>query len=575
MRTEKWLTREAAPARRSMSASIALGLAAGLLAILQAWLLARTADGVIFAHRSLADLAPILWRLAAVVGARALVAWAAERAAFASASSIKSSLRDALFSHVQALGPVFLRGARSGEIAALIADGVEAVEVYSARYVPQRAVAALVPLAVLALVFPQDLFSGFFLLGAALAVPLLMIVIGGGAEALNRRQWGALTRMSGRFLDMIQGMTTMKLFGASRREAQEVQGLSDEYRRSSMAVMRVAFLSAFMLELFSTVSIAVVAISIGLRLMAGEMLFRHGYFILLLAPELFLPLRSLGGAYHARMNALAASEKIAEVMETPAPRWDGIIPFAPTGRGVTITIEAAHFSYGASDAEALAGVSLVLRPGTRAALVGPSGAGKSTLVSLLLGFLKPSTGRILVDGLDLADVTLESWRRAVTWMPQRAHLFFGTILDNIRLGAPEATAAQVIEAARRAHAHRFISELPQGYETLVGEAGAGLSGGEVQRVALARAFLKDAPVILLDEAGAHMDSVSERELRAGIEELSQGRTLLTVAHRLSTAESADEILVLDRGRLVQQGTHAELAAADGVYARMCAAWGPA
>jgi ATP-binding cassette subfamily C protein CydD len=349
-----------------------------------------------------------------------------------------------------------------------------------------------------------------------------------------------------------------------------------------MKVLRIAFFSSAVLEFFSTVSIALVAVFIGFRLYEVELPipgwvvlpkigFFYGFLILLLAPELYLPLRNLGTHYHGRMEAIAAAEKLIEILETP-------LPSHPSGAGglgslerVGVRFEQVHFAY-ESGREALTGATFDIRPGERIALVGPSGAGKTTVVNLLLGFIQPDRGSILVGGKDLAQVETEDWRRRLAWVPQNPRLFMGTLLDNIRLGMPEADIEAVREAARRAFAADFIEPLPDDYATPVGEGGAGLSGGQIQRVALARAFLRDAPLVILDEATANLDPESETLVQAGIDELARGRTLLMVAHRLRTVRRADRILVLDRGLVVEGGTHHELLQARGLYQRMVGAY---
>jgi len=577
MKLEKWLAAQANLVRRSLLASVGSALAGGLLLIVQSWILVRIAEGVIFRHDTLSAVLPYVWLMVLAIGLRAFAAWVSERAAFTSSSAVRLHLRKAVYARIQELGPLQLAGERSGEIASTLTERIEALEDYYAHYLPQRAVAAAVPLAILAFVFPLDLTSGIILTATALAIPVLMIVVGEGAEAMNRAKWRTLKRMSARFLDLIQGLPTLKLLGASRREGQTITHISEEYRKSSMAVMRVAFLSALMLELFSTVSIALVAVSIGLRLMEGDMRFQAGYFILLLAPEFYLPLRALGTYYHARMNAIGAAERIVEILESPSPaRRSGprggarVARALAVGEPVEIAVEELSFAYREGE-KVLAGVSFRLEPGRSTALVGPSGAGKSTLLGLLLGFLSPNGGTIRINGIDLAEIPLPLWRARVNWLAQRPHLFHGSILDNLCLGQEGCTMERVRAAAQKAHADEFIAELPAGYGTPVGEGGQGLSGGQVQRLALARAFLKEAPLILLDEAGAHMDSVSERAVLAGIRELARGRTLLTIAHRLATVEEADAILVLDGGRIVEEGRHQALVERGGRYAAMVAA----
>lgn len=550
--------------------AVGLGWLGGLLLIAQAWLLAQVVDAVLFSAAGLTEVSPWLWAMLGLFPLRAAVSWGSEQAAFLGAIGVKLHLRRVLYLKLQALGPVGLGAERSGELANSLTDGVEAVEAYYARYLPAIALMAAVPLSILAFLWPADWISGLVLLGTAPLIPLFMILIGKGAERFNQRQWRKLARLSAHFLDVIQGLGTLKLFNASRREAEVVARVSDEYRQSTMAVLRVAFLSSLTLEFFATVSIAVVAVSIGFRLFWGQMDFLHGFFVLLLAPELYLPLRNLGSQYHARMAAIGGAERIIEILGTPGRSPGPGGHATPDLREVSIRFRQVSFSY-PGNRPALDGLDMEIRPGTRLALVGPSGAGKSTVVNLLLGFVQPSSGEILVGDRSLGSLDPEEWRRHLAWVPQNPYLFHGTLLDNIRLGRPDASDAQIREAARLARADVFIDRLPLGYQTPVGERGQGLSGGEIRRIALARAFLRDAPLVILDEATASLDPESEREVVAAIETLAADRTLLVIAHRLHTVRCADQILVLDGGRVVEAGAHDALMGRDGLYQRLVSA----
>jgi ATP-binding cassette subfamily C protein CydD len=585
MSVTRWLKEQKHLTGHWLALATALGTLSGLLLIVQTWYLARILDAVIFADAGLDQVRGLLWPLLALFLARALLARLSEQSAVRGATRVKLALRDRLYRHIQALGPAYLAGERSGALVESLTKGIEDLDAYFARFLPAMSLAALLPLAILAVVFPLDWLSGLAMLLTAPLVPFFMVLIGRGAEQLNQRQWKELARMGAHFLDVIQGLTTLKLFNASRREAEVIARISDDYRVSTMKVLRVAFLSSAVLEFFATLSIAIVAVLIGFRLYRLDLPlpdwasvpaigFFYGFFILLLAPELYQPLRSLGTHYHGRMEAIAAAERLLEVLETPVAERPPSPLRLPADTPLLIEFDGVRFAY-APGREALAGADFQVRPGERLALVGPSGAGKSTVIGLLLGFLRPDGGQILVDGVDLTRLDPEDWRRRLAWVPQAPRLFRGSLLENIRLGAPEADLAAVREAARRARADGFIEALPQGYETQVGERGAGLSGGQIQRVALARAFLRDAPLVILDEATANLDPASEALVQAGIDELARGRILFVVAHRLATVRTADRILVLDAGRVVESGDHAALLARGGLYSRMTAAYGGA
>lgn len=567
MNAVQWLAAQRELATSYLYLAVGLGASAGFLLLLQAWLLARMLDAVLFEVADLGAVSHWMSLLLAVILLRALLAWGAARAAFAAAARVKTALRGWLLRRLQALGPSHLAGPRSGAVATLVSDGVEALDGYFSRYLPAIAIAALLPLSFLALIIPADWLSGLILLATAPLIPLCMVFIGSSAQRLNQRQWRTLTRMSGHFLDRIQGLTTLKLFGVSRREAQAVARIAEDYRRRTMAVLRVAFLSSLALEFFAMAGIAIVAVLAGFRLLWGEMDFRDAFFVLLLAPELYLPLRNLGTHYHARLEAVAAAESMLELSRTPVPsRSTGALPLRSLGPP-HVVFDDVHYRY-PNGRSALSGVSFELRPGERVALVGSSGAGKSTLLSVLLGFVQPQHGCVRIDGRSLIDLNPDQWRSALTWLPQRPHIFAASMRENICLGRPDADDQALSDAADFAGVDRLIEELPAGYETRLGEGGRALSGGEAQRIALARAYLSDAPLLLLDEPTSHLDRVSEIDLQRRIERLALGRTVLVVAHRLATARSAERIVVLDAGRVVQQGRHAQLAGADGPYRRM-------
>ncbi|MET0066425.1 MAG: thiol reductant ABC exporter subunit CydD [Candidatus Thiodiazotropha sp.] len=570
--TADWLKAQKSLAGDKLRQAVVFGLLSGWLLILQAGCLAQAVSGVIFEQQTLSDVMPWLWALLAIFLIRAGLAWASEWAAHAAAQQVKLSLRKTLYDRLRRLGPAWLSEQRTGDMVNTLSDGIEALEAYYARFIPAIALTALVPVSILLFVFPIDWISGLVMLGTAPLIPLFMILIGKGAERRNQKQWQQLAHMSAHFLDVIQGLTSLKLFNASRREAAMIARISDDYRKTTMSVLRLAFLSSFALEFFSTVSIAIVAVLIGFRLFWGELDFLYGFFVLLLAPEFYLPLRNLGTHYHARMAAIGAAENMLKVLEAPVTAYPaGQAYDKPLTGPVGLTLEAVGYTY-PDGRRALDGLDLAIEPGEHIALVGPSGAGKSTLLNLLLGFVPLQEGCIRVNGEPLHSLDPREWRENLAWVPQRAHLFQGTLADNIRLARPDADQASVEAAAKQAHAHAFIQQLPDGYQTQIGEGARGLSGGQIQRLALARAFLKDAPLVILDEATAHLDPDSEEMVRQAIGELARGRTLIMVAHRLITVRHLPRILVLDQGRLVESGTHTALMAQQGVYQRIASAY---
>lgn len=558
-----WLNLTAREVRRPLITAIAGGSLNGGLLIVQAMLLAHLIDRTIFKHLPVASQLVPFAALVGVFLLRTVCVHAGNRAAGRAGLAVKTRTRDALVEHIHALGPAWSLAREPGALANTVVDGVEALHEYYAEYLPQASLSVIVPLAILVIVFPVDWISGLILAGTAPLIPLFMVLLGKGAAALNERQWARLTRLSAHFLEVLSGLGTLKAFGAARAEVKLVERLSEDYRRSTMRVLRVAFLSSFALEFLATVSIAMVAVLVGFRLLWGEVAFSAGLAALLLAPEFYLPLRNLGAAYHARLAAVAAAEDIADILRTPAPAPGGTRGFRPDG-SFPVAFEHVDFAY-AEGKPVLHDISFEIPAGQHVALVGPSGAGKSTLLYLLLGFARPDAGRVLAAGETLRELDPAAWRRNIAWVPQRSHLFPGSIADNIVLGSEGVTRADIIAAAEKAQADAFISRLPEGYDTPLGEDGAGLSGGEIQRIALARAFLRDAPLVVLDEPTASLDLASEAAVNAALETLARGRTMVTVAHRLHTVREADRIVMLDGGRVVAQGSHDELAGRQGPY----------
>lgn len=547
---------------RGIALTVVFGFAGGILTVFFAFGLSRTINRVFLENQDLAQVSGTLGVLAGLAVLRAILQWAAEISANAVARQVKHDLRQRLFQNLLELGPAYVRGergeneVRSGELVNTTNEGIEALDAYFSQYLPQLALAALVPLTLLAFVLPLDPLSGLVLLLTAPLIPIFMLLIGSAAQTQTRRQWRSLSRMSAYFLDVLQGLTALKTLGRSREQIHTIARVSERYRLATMGVLRTTFLSALALELVSTLSTAVVAVQIGLRLLYGRLDFEQAFFILLLSPEFYLPLRLLGTRFHAGMAGVEAARRIFEILDIQPPARGQVqfpandqpspIPHKPP----QVTFRGVHYTY-ADGRQGLRGVSFEVLPGQCAALVGPSGAGKSTIFSLLLCFLKPQSGQIYLDGIPLAEIAAEEWLSRVAWVPQNPYLFNDTIAANLRLAKPDSSMEEVRRAANLAQADDFIQAMPQGYETVIGERGVRLSAGEAQRIALARAFLKDAPLLLLDEPTSHLDPETEALLQRATQRLAVGRTVLVIAHRLHTLRTADQVIVVEDGKVTQ------------------------
>lgn len=542
-----WLRVRASSVKGPLIYAVSLGALAGVLVVPEAWLLARIVQRVVFEHHGLRAVLHLIELLVAV-GLRAVLVYLFPLATTAMSTQVKAEIRRALREKLEALGPRFLTDAKTGDIASLLVEGVDTLDRYYVEYLPQMALTGFIPLAILAFVVPADWISGLVLLVVAPLIPIFMIIIGKGAEQLNLAQWRKLALMSTHFFDVIEGLSTLKIFGASRYEGKVIAEISEDYRGSTLKVLRVAFLSSIVLEFFATLGIALIAVVVGFRLYYGQMNFLPGFFVLLLAPEFFRPLRSMGAHYHARMEAIAASERIVALLNEQVLVPEDYAVKSSCQAIRLIRFEDVQFAY-RSDDPALLSVNLTLEVGERVALVGRSGSGKSTVARLLLGLMNPDGGRVTVDGRDLRHIDPEEWRSRVTWLPQRPTLFAGTVAENIRLGVPGASDFEVMRAVRAAAAEDIIDRLPKGLDTVLGERGQGLSGGEIRRVALARALLKPAELLVLDEVEASLDRTTVIRLRERLKELPRDKIVLFVAHGPEAVSAADRTLLLHEGRV--------------------------
>ncbi|WP_399886608.1 thiol reductant ABC exporter subunit CydD [Streptomyces sp. BBFR51] len=535
------LLRYARATRLFLAAVVALGAVGAGLLVAQAMLIAEVVVGAFQHGTPAAGLRTPLLLLVAVACGRALVGWLTELAAHRASAAVKSELRGRLLERATALGPGWLGGQRTGSLVALATRGVDALNDYFSRYLPQLGLAVVVPVAVLARIVTEDWVSAAIIVGTLPLIPIFMMLIGWATQSRMDQQWRLLSRLSGHFLDVVAGLPTLKVFGRAKAQAVSIKRITGEYRQATMRTLRIAFLSSFALELLATLSVALVAVTIGMRLVHGDMTLYDGLVVLVLAPEAYLPLRQVGAQYHAAAEGLAAAEDIFSVLERPAPA-SGTGPVPADG---ALAFEDVTVRYPGRAADAVTDVSFTVEPGETVALVGPSGAGKSTLVNALLGFVSPSGGRVRVGEADLSSLDPVQWHAHVAWVPQHPHLYAGTIAENVRLARPDADDIAVRRALRDAGALEFVDALPEGTATVLGEDGTGLSAGQRQRLALARAFLADRPVLLLDEPTAALDGATEAEVVTAVRRLAEGRTVLLVVHRPALLEVADRVVRLD------------------------------
>ncbi|MET7782212.1 thiol reductant ABC exporter subunit CydD [Streptomyces mirabilis] len=534
------LLRYARATRFFLVAVVGLGAAGAALVIGQAMLIAEVVVGAFQHGHSVSELRTPLVLLVAVAVGRAVVSWLTELAAHRASAAVKSELRGRLLERAAALGPGWLSGQRTGSLVALATRGVDALDDYFSRYLPQLGLAVVVPVAVLARIVTEDWMSAAIIVVTLPLIPVFMALIGWATRSQMDRQWRLLSRLSGHFLDVVAGLPTLKVFGRAKAQAESIRRITGEYRQATMRTLRIAFLSSFALELLATISVALVAVTIGMRLVHGDMDLYVGLVVLVLAPEAYLPLRQVGAQYHAAAEGLAAAEEIFSVLETPVPPTGSLL--APEGE---IDFEGVTVRYPGRSGDAVSDVSFSVGPGETVALVGPSGVGKSTLLNVLLGFVEPAAGRVRIGGVDLAEADVEEWRSRAAWVPQRPHLYAGSIAENVRLARLDADDAAVRRALADAGALEFVDALPDGVGTVLGEDGSGLSAGQRQRLALARAFLADRPVLLLDEPTASLDGVTEAEVVAAVRRLAVGRTVLLVVHRPALLEVADRVVRLE------------------------------
>ncbi|WP_421232263.1 heme ABC transporter permease/ATP-binding protein CydD [Aeromonas jandaei] len=567
-----WLRTQSSHGRRWITISIAFGLGQGILMVAQAWLLATLLHGFIIEGKEPEQSIPLFITLLLVTLGKAALAYGREVASFKAGSAVRQTIRQLVLTRLSRLGPAYIQRRPAGSWASLLLEQIENMQDFFSRYLPQMAIAVFIPVVILVAVFPVNWAAGLILLGTAPLIPIFMILVGVGAADANRRNFQALARLSGHFLDRLKGLRTLQLFMRTQAEGDAIRDASEDFRERTMEVLRLAFLSTAVLEFFAAISVALVAVYFGFSYI-DHLDFGHygskvtlftGLFVLFLAPEFYAPLRELGAHYHAKAQAIGAAEQLLEFLEAEVSEpAAGNTPFHADS---PIKVEAKGLEVLSAEGKVLVGpIDFTLAAGSRTALVGISGAGKSSLVNALLGFA-PYRGELKINGLELATLDMSQWRLQLGWLSQNPQLFHASLRDNLLLAKPTASDAELEEALKRAQAWEFAME--KGLDYPVGDQAGGLSVGQAQRLALARTLLKSTQLMVLDEPTASLDRHSERAIMATLEEAMANQTLLMITHRLDQLGQMDQILVLERGQLVEQGNFQQLCQAEGPFARL-------
>ncbi len=541
--------------------TVLTGIVAGSLVALQSWYLSSVIDGLFLQGNGIFETLPMLELVFGVILARTVFTYLTNWFSGSLAETVKLQLRKQLLEKINRLGPAWIKRQKTGELATTFLQGVDALDNYYSLFLPQVIQAAIIPLIILITVFPLDLLSGLVFLLTAPLIPIFMILIGRLAERITGQQWQQLRRMGDFLLDSIKGLRTLLLLGRNDQRLEEIRTVSENYRIKTLNVLKITFLSAFTLELVATIATALVAVQIGLRLLYGHLVFQEAFFILLLAPEFYLPMRNLSMRYHSAMTGMASAKSIFSVLDSPEEAFGNSRHNTSSvidPREKEIVFNGINFRYPDSKRDALSQFSFTFLPGHHYAICGPNGAGKSTILNLLMQFIQPDSGSLSIGEDNIRSWSPRDWRRHISYINQKPMLFNASLFENVRLFDPSYSEVQVQQALENAHVANLILSLPEGLNTQMLEMGARFSAGERQRLAIARAFLKDAAIILMDEPTSHLDADVYAEMLGTIESLFKGRTSITVAHHLPLIKKADEILYLNQGELIEVGTFAAL-----------------
>ncbi len=562
-------------ARRWIGVAVLLGWLIVILNVVQIALIGGAVDQVFQV------IPPPKWLLPVFLGIialRAAATWVARLASHKAAEQTKLSLRERLYGHILKLGPGYLGGERTGALVNTAVEGIENLEVYFGLYLPQLVLGLTIPILLVIFITTLDWLSALVLLFSQPLIPLSLGVIQRQFRAASNRFWASANKLSAQFLDSLQGLTTLKMFTRSQAQGEAIQAQTEELRQDTMRILAVNQVSLFFIDWVSTLGTTVVAVGMAAwRLDSGVLSFGEALTLVLLSVELARPLMLLGSFFHAGVSGIAAAQRIFSILEIEPAVKGSPQATEPEGFKPEIQFEAVDFAYVEEQENpkkqrpALHKLNMSIQPGETVALVGPSGAGKSTAINLLYRFFDPQGGEIRLSSIPLKTLPLDWLRAQIALVAQDTYLFFGTVAENLRLAKPDASQSELETAARAAHIHEFIAALPEGYQTQVGERGLTLSGGQAQRIAIARALLKDAPIVVLDEATSHVDAENEAAIQEAIERLTADKTVIIIAHRLSTIRDADRILVMADGQVIETGTHAALIAQNGPYARLVSA----
>ncbi|SBS62950.1 heme ABC transporter permease/ATP-binding protein CydD [Vibrio splendidus] len=568
----KWLKQQSKLAKRWLMIAISLGVLSSVFLIAQAALLASILHQLIIENVDKSELVGHFAGLALSVVGRAGCTWGREIAGYRCGEQIRVYIRQLILNKLRELGPAYIKGKPAGTWATLLLEQVEDMQDFFSRYLPQMSLSVMIPFIILVVVFPVNWAAGLIFLITAPLVPMFMALVGMKAADANRKNFKALQRLSGHFYDRLQSMTTIRLFDRTNAETEVLKGASEVFRTRTMDVLKIAFLSSAVLEFFTSISIAMTAVYFGFTYI-GELNFGHygagitlfaGLFILILAPEFYQPLRDLGTFYHAKQQAVGAAESIVEFLETDITKVKSGNTQLDPAQG--INIEATDLKVLSPEGVQLVGpISFALNTRQSTALVGPSGAGKTSLINAILGFM-PYEGSLKINGIELRDLDLASWRKTISWVGQNPLLLHGSIRDNVTLGKYDIADQVVENALEQSFASEFVNE--HGLDYMISDRSGGLSVGQSQRLALARAMIQDGQFWLLDEPTASLDTRSEQLVMKGINSNIESRTALLVTHQLAPLKSVDNILVMRDGGLVEQGHYSQLSTAGGLFEEM-------